>query len=129
MVQAIPGAIGYVQYTYAAVTGIPMAELQNSTGAYVAPESRSFDAAVKSYKAKIDPNVISDPSEAAAYPILALSWMIIRKEYADPRKGAALKGVIRYALTEGQNVAGELGYIPFSDETVKMILQKLVETP
>lgn len=106
MVQAIPGAVGYVQYTYASVTGIPMAELQNNTGAYVAPERKSFEAAVKSYKAKIDPNVISDPSEVTAYPILTLSWIIIRKEYADPRKGTALKDVIRYALTEGQKVAG-----------------------
>jgi phosphate transport system substrate-binding protein len=125
-VKAVPGAIGYVQYSYAQLTKMQMASLQNQAGEYVAPNSESFKAAVESFKARLDPLDAADPTAPEAYPILTLSWMLVRQDYED-EKAEALKDVLRYCLKEGQGTAGLLGYIPLNQEAVDKILEK-VET-
>ena len=125
MVQAIPGAIGYIQYSYAYLTHMPIAAVENQHGEYIAPESRSFRTAVEALRVDMDKDLIRDPPGAGSYPILSLSWIILHKKYEDNRKEEALKGVIRYCLTDGQNISDELGYIPFSKESVERILKVL----
>jgi phosphate transport system substrate-binding protein len=124
-VKAVPGAIGYVQYAYAYLTDMQMASLQNQAGDYVAARSESFGAAVKSFREELDLTEVADPRGPGAYPILTLSWLIARRDYDDDRKAMALKDVIRYALTEGQQVAGLLGYIPLSEQSVRLLLQQV----
>jgi len=125
-VQAIPGSIGYVQYSYAHVTNMQMASLQNQSGEFIAPTSKSFKAAVESFKAELDPREGADPTSPEAYPILTLSWLLLRKDY-DDEKAEALKKVLRYCLTKGQEIAAPLGYIPLNKEAIDLIL-KQVET-
>jgi phosphate transport system substrate-binding protein len=125
MVQAIPGGIGYIQYSYAYLTHMPIAAVENQHGEYIAPESRSFRTAVEALRVDMDKDLIRDPPGAGSYPILSLSWIILHKKYEDNRKEEALKGVIRYCLTDGQNISDELGYIPFSKESVERILKVL----
>lgn len=127
LTQAVPGAIGYVQYSYAHLTGMAMATLQNQAGEFVAPNSESFLAAVASFRSKLDPKAddISDPIAADAYPILALSWLLMRKEYKDPRKVEALQNILRYCLTEGQKVSAKLGYIPFRTDSAEKIFDRV----
>lgn len=93
-VQSVPGAIGYVQYSYAHLTKMQMASMQNRAGEFIAPSSESFDAAVRSFKADLDPTHAADPVNPDAYPILSLSWMILRRDYAD-NKAEVLKDVLR----------------------------------
>jgi phosphate transport system substrate-binding protein len=121
-VKAVSGALGYVQYAYAHLTNLPMAALQNKAGNFVAPNSDAFEAAVKQFKSELDLVHEADPKGPQSYPILSLSWLILRKDYEDP-KAAALKDVLRYALTQGQQVAHLIGYIPLSRQTVDRLLQ------
>ena len=122
--QAVPGAIGYVQYSYAHLTKMQMASMQNRAGEFIAPNSESFEAAVRSFKADLDPTHAADPVNPDAYPILSLSWMILRRDYAD-NKAEVLKDVLSYCLTDGQKVADRLGYIPLNQEAVDVILQHI----
>ena len=122
MVQAIPGAIGYMQYSYAYVTHLPIASVENQHGEYVAPASESFRAAVEALRAEMDKDLIHDPPGAGSYPILSLSWLIVHKTYQDEAKYAAMKDVIQYCLTEGQNISDKLGYIPLTEEAVDRIM-------
>jgi len=65
-----PGAIGYVEYGYAKLTGAPMAMLENAAGAYVAPGGAGGAEALAS--AKFDSSMrafITDPRGRA--PILS----------------------------------------------------------
>jgi hypothetical protein len=84
----------------------------------------SFRAAVESFRAKLDPSRLGDPEGAGAYPILALSWLVMRSG-GDDAKSQAMRDVLRYALTDGQAEASTLGYIPLSEEAAALILQQL----
>jgi phosphate transport system substrate-binding protein len=42
---------------------------------------------------------------------VTFSWILLYKEYADPRKAAAVKELLRWCLTDGQQSSAELGYI------------------
>jgi phosphate transport system substrate-binding protein len=60
-----------------------------------------------------------------AYPIVTLSWILMRKDYKDPNKLAALKDLVRYCLTEGQAQSEALGYIPAPSAVQAIILERL----
>lgn len=123
-VQATVGAIGYVQYAYAHLPNMQMASVENREGEFVSAGGDSFRAAVESFRAKLDPSQLSDPEGAGAYPILALSWLVMRSG-GDDAKSQAMRDVLRYALTDGQAEASKLGYIPLSEEAAALILQQL----
>ena len=123
-VQATVGAIGYVQYAYAHLPNMQMASVENREGEFVSAGGDSFRAAVESFRAKLDPSQLSDPVGAGAYPILALSWLVMRSG-GDDAKSQAMRDVLRYALTDGQAEASTLGYIPLSEEAAALILQQL----
>lgn len=124
-IKSVPGAVGYVQYTYAQHTNMQMASLQNQAGEFVPASSEAFDAAVASFRAELDPTDLADPRAAGAYPILTLSWLIARRAYDDPRKAEVLRDVIRYCLTDGQEVAALLGYIPLTEAAVRAIMERV----
>jgi phosphate transport system substrate-binding protein len=73
----------------------------------------------------MDPNLIPDPSGKDAYPILGLSWLIMRRDCDDPSKVRVLCDLVRYCLTDGQKVTEQLGYIPFSEDAVKEIMTRI----
>ncbi|MGB5834576.1 MAG: phosphate ABC transporter substrate-binding protein PstS [Thiohalocapsa sp.] len=116
LVRAIPASIGYVQYAYSYLSGMSMAALENRSDQFVAPDQVSFAAALDAISADPDPNGIADPGGDASYPIIALSWLLLRDEYEDSAKQRALAEVIDYALGPGQAVSEQLGYIRFSSE-------------
>ncbi|HPE73887.1 MAG TPA: phosphate ABC transporter substrate-binding protein PstS, partial [Candidatus Competibacter sp.] len=123
LVRSIPGSIGYTQYAYAYNSNISMAMLQNKNGQFVAPNDESFKAAIESFQAEKDPNNLVDPQGADSYPILTLSWLVIRKDLADEAKSKALQEVVRYCLTDGQTISAKLGYIPLSKGMIENILE------
>ena len=58
---------------------------------------------------------ITDPAGAEAYPIATFTWMVFYEHGQDAAKVAAIKEMIEYGLTEGQEMAEELGYIPMPE--------------
>jgi phosphate transport system substrate-binding protein len=54
----------------------------------------------------------ADPAAADAYPIVTYTWLILYKKYADKKKLDALRDLVKFAVTDGQKDAEELGYIP-----------------
>jgi phosphate transport system substrate-binding protein len=114
-----PGAIGYVEYGYAHSQNLHMAVLENRSGNFVAPSTESAIAALAS--AEMPPDLIawvSDPEGKDAYPIVTFTWMVLYKKYDNKEKLDALKGLITYALTDGQKEAEALGYVPLPDSVV-----------
>lgn len=114
-VQAIPGAIGYMQYAYAKLAGERTATLQNKSGTYVAPGAEGFGASLQDILSASERDLageLTDPGGVDAYPILSMTWLIVRKGYQNPEKGPALRELIRYCMTDGQAQSAQLGYIP-----------------
>jgi phosphate transport system substrate-binding protein len=124
-VQAIPGAIGYVQYAFAHLTSMKMAALENKSGRIVAPNAESFAAAIDNVRADPGVSELRDPSGDASYPIIGVSWLVVRKAHDDEAKRSALIGLIEYALGPGQQDVASLGYIPFSADGIAYVRGEL----
>jgi phosphate transport system substrate-binding protein len=123
LIQQTPGAIGYLEYVYADLGHLPMAVLENHAGRYVAPGPESGRAALEG--AKVPENLrifIPDPDGKDAYPIVTYTWMLCYKTYPDERKLRVLKEVLRYGLTDGQDLAADLGYIPLPPSIAGRVL-------
>ncbi len=127
-----PGSIGYIEYGYAKSQNLPMALLENKSGAVVAATTASGQAALAG--AQLPDNMIawaSDPDGKDAYPIVTYTWVMLYKKYPDRRKFEALRDLFNYALTEGQKEAEALGYIPLPQNVVerdKAALQSVKST-
>lgn len=122
LIKQTPGAIGYVEYGFASQTGQPMATLENRAGNYVKPTLESGQAALAGTALPADlVGWLPDPAAEQAYPIVTYTWLLCYRSYPDPRQAAALKGVIRYCLTRGQAISGDLGYIPLPIEVAESV--------
>ena len=120
------GSLGYVEYGYAKQQDIPTATLENKSGNYVAPSGQTASDALAAATLPEDLRAfVSDPEGEDSYPIVTYTWLLAYENYDDPQKVQALKDVINWSLTEGQNYADELGYIPLPDNVVEKVQAKL----
>ena len=109
------GAIGYVEQGFAARLGLPVAELENAAGNFVAPGPATGQAALAAAVDDMPEDMrqfMPDPPGAEAYPIVTYSWLLLRRDYEDAALGRAVGDFARFGLTDGQASAAELGYIP-----------------
>jgi len=107
------GAIGYLDYTYAANNDVGMAALENRSGEFVAPTNLSAEASLGAATMPADFRLfITDPEGADSYPVVTYTWLLPLAEYRDPLKAKAMEIFIEYGLNEGQDVAPVLGYAP-----------------
>lgn len=125
-----PGAIGYVELTYAQQNKLPVAKIKNLAGNYITPTAQSTTAAIDAFTAQLsqDPRIpiVNPPASAAdAYPISTLTFLIIPKDGPDKNKRAALKQFIQYIITDGQPTAGSLNYAPLPDGVKQFDQQQL----
>ncbi len=119
-----PGSIGYVEYGYAKLTKMAMASLENQAGRFVQPSLESGQAALANVEMPEDLRAwLPDPAADEAFPIVSYTWLLCYKKYKDPRKAAAVRDLIEYCLTEGQEVSDEMGYIPFPPNVVEQVLE------
>ncbi|MCF8005070.1 MAG: hypothetical protein K9L32_12890, partial [Chromatiaceae bacterium] len=125
LVRSIPGSIGYVAYPYADFTNTPMAAIENKDGQMVVPNALSFAASMAVISQSPTATALIDPSGGDAYPLIALSYLMLRKHYDDPRKQQALVDIVDYALGPGQKLAARIGYIPFSPGAIEYVQQAL----
>jgi len=112
-IQQTQGAIGYIEYGYAANNNLAFASLENKAGEFVTPDAQS--AATTLDAVKLPENLrafITDPEGAGSYPIVTYTWLLVNPKYDDPAKAKAIEIMVEYGLNEGQEVAGTLGYVP-----------------
>ena len=120
------GSIGYIEFGYAEQQGIPVASLENQAGNYIAPSSQSASQALAAVTLPENLRAfISDPEGDDSYPIVTYSWILAYENYDDADKLAAFKEVINWSLTDGQDYAEELGYIPLPENVVGKVQNAL----
>lgn len=129
-VQQTPGALGYVELGYALLNNLPAGHVRNRAGTFAAPTIASVTAAAAGAMADMGPDTdfrvsITDPSGRDAYPIASFTWLLLRREYADRAKAAALVEFVWWALTDGQAAAPELGYAPIPEQLRPWIADRL----
>jgi phosphate transport system substrate-binding protein len=116
------GAIGYVEYGYAKNNNLTTAALQNQSGNFI---KATDESASKTLGAVTLPEnlraFISDPEGDESYPIVTYTWILAYQKYADPAKAKAMEATIEFALTDGQKMATQLGYIPLPANVVAKV--------
>jgi len=128
LIQQTPGAIGYVEYSFAVSSKLSMAHLENKAGKFVAPTLEASAAALDAVELPADlRGWITDPEGEGSYPIVTYTWILARKKYDDEAKSAALKKLLGWCLTDGQALARSLHYIPLP-EKARSKIQAVVES-
>ncbi|MFM7408053.1 MAG: phosphate ABC transporter substrate-binding protein PstS [Cuspidothrix sp.] len=121
-IQQTAGSIGYVEYGYAKQNKLNFASLENKAKQFVAatPESAAKTLASVTLPENLRA-FISDPEGADSYPIVTYTWILAHKKYADAGKAKAVEATLEYALTEGQKIATELGYVPLPANVIAKV--------
>lgn len=120
LVKQSPGAVGYVEYGYAKNNGLSMANLQNKSGNFIAPDIAGAAATLANVPLPENLRVWPvDPESANDYPIVSFTWLLLYKKYDDAAKLKALKDFVAWGLTDGQKFSEELGYVPLPAPVVE----------
>ncbi len=132
-VKSTPLAIGYVELAYARQSGVPMALVKNRAGTRVAPTVEALTRAASS----ADLSAVGGPDEPrgalvdapdeGAYPITALSYVVVPRESHDAAKGEALAKFLWWAVHDGQRLAPALDFAPLTPALVERAERSLHE--
>lgn len=117
------GSIGYVEYAYAKQNGLTYTDMVNRAGARVAPDMASFQSAASNADFSHTRDfylILTDQPGAKSWPIIAATYMLMRKDYPAQKNRAILK-FLDWALHDGQADARKLNYVPLPETVVKRI--------
>ena len=123
-----PGAIGYVELIYALQTKVSYGTVQNMNGKFVkasvASVTAAADAAAKAMPADYRVSITNAPGDAV-YPISSFTWILLYQNPKDKPQAKVMNDFMKWALTEGQKLAPDLGYAPLPKNIVDMELKTL----
>lgn len=128
LVKQTPGSIGYTEPAYANQNQIDFGAVQNSAGQFVKASSESVTAAAAGAAADMPEDFrvsITNPPGEQAYPIASFTWMLFYEDPQDKAQARAMVEFMKWALTDGQQFAAELGYSPLPANVVEMELKAL----
>ena len=109
------GAIGYVEYVYAANNALTTVELQNKAGKFVKPEVAAFKAAAEKADwtgAKNFAVSMINLDGETAWPITSATFILLPKDPKDAAQSATVMQFFDWAYKDGGTVADKLHYIP-----------------
>jgi phosphate transport system substrate-binding protein len=113
LVKQTPNSIGYIELVYAAQNGITFGKVQNAAGQYVKADLASVTAAAagaaKDMPADFRVSITNAPG-AQSYPISSFTWLLIPAQIQDAAKRDAIKGFLKWMLTDGQGYNEGLTY-------------------
>jgi len=128
LVQQTPGAIGYVELIYAIQNKISYGTVQNTEGEFVRATVESVTAAaaaaVKNMPKDFRVSITNAPGKGV-YPISSFTWMLLYENPKDKGQSKAMVDFMKWALTDGQKFAPDLGYAPLPPEVIKMEMAAL----
>lgn len=127
-VKQTPGAIGYVELTYALQNGIPTARVKNPAGEFVAPSVDAVTKAAAGASANLPEDLrvsITNAPGAGAYPISGFSWVLVYREQQDCDMASALARFLWWGVHEGQAYSTPLHYAPLPAGVVARCEAKL----
>jgi phosphate transport system substrate-binding protein len=108
-----PGAIGYVELSYAVAKDLPYALLRNRAGAWVEPDPKTVCAAAESLADEMPADLqqsITDAPGESAYPISSYSYLLFFKQQNDSQKVHSFAKFVTWILHDGQAYAAPLHY-------------------
>jgi phosphate transport system substrate-binding protein len=121
LVAQTPGSIGYVELIYALQNKIAFGSMQNAAGEFVKASEDSVTKAAAAATMPPDFRVsITNAPGAGVYPISSFTWILMNEDPSDTVAGKAMVDFMRWALTDGQKYASDLGYAPLPTSVVML---------
>jgi len=128
LVKQTPGAIGYVELIYALQNKIAYGAVRSLAGQFVRASTQTVSnaaaVAAKSMPRDFRVSITNAPGKDV-YPISSFTWLLVQESPKDVQRSKALADFIRWALTDGQRFAPELGYAPLPKEIVALEMEAL----
>jgi phosphate transport system substrate-binding protein len=144
-IKSTANSLGYVELTYALTTDMDYASLMNRAGNFVEPSLNSTQAAAQAAIMNSSSSVNGTDSAATmilpsgdqswanvtlldapgsnSYPIASFSYLLLYKELSTNvdsiEKAKAMAEFVRWAITDGQQFASPLHYVPLPDSVVQ----------
>ena len=124
------GAIGYIGSEFAFAQKITYASVENSSGNFIKPNMQSISAAAQGEIPDDTKIMLTNSSDANAYPISGFTWLILYKEqnYNGRTKRQAFETVkfIKWIINkDAQNLAQLVNYAPLPKKAIEKALQNL----
>jgi len=113
LVKQTPGSIGYVELIYAVQNGITFGKVQNASGKFVKADLAGVTASAAAAAKEIPDDFrvsITNEQGPTVYPISSFTWLLIPAQISDATKRDAIKGFLKWMLTDGQGYAEGLAY-------------------
>ena len=123
LVKQTPGAIGYVELIYALQNKISYGSVQNAAGEFIKASVQAVTAAAavaaKSMPKDFRVSITNAPGQGV-YPVSSFTWLLLYENPKDKAQAKIFVEFLKWALTDGQKFATELGYAPLPEEVVKL---------
>ena len=130
LVKQTDGSIGYVELIYAVQNNISYGKVQNASGKFVKADLAGVTAAAAAAAKDMPADFrvsITNASGPTVYPISSFTWLLIPAQISDAAKRDAIKGFLKWMLTDGQGYNEGLSYAklpkPVIDKELKAIAQ------
>src|ERR1700720_3980082 len=119
LVKQTPNAFGYVELIYAIQNQMPYGKVKNSSGQFIKADLAGVTAAAAGAAKNMPDDFrvsITDAPGKTAYPISSFTWLLIPSKFSDGSKRDAIKGFLKWMLTDGQNETEALSYAKLPKE-------------
>ena len=127
-VKQTPGALGYVELTYALANKISFGSVQNSAGKFVRASTEAVtaaaDAAAKQMPADFRVSITNPPGDNV-YPVSSFTWLLLYEDPQDKNQARTMVEFMKWALTDGQKFAPQMGYAPLPKAVVDLEMKAL----
>ncbi len=125
-----PYAIGYVELAFAKQNSLPFADVKNSEGQFITPNAASVTAAGESAAERAPADLrfkLVNAPGAQAYPIAALTYLLVYKQGQSPATTKAITDFLGWAMSDGQAEAAKLDYAPLPKALVEINTKAIAE--
>jgi phosphate transport system substrate-binding protein len=128
LVKQTPGAFGYVELIYALQNKIDYGSVQNQAGEFVRSSLESVTAAAAAAAQAMPKDFrvsITNAPGKGVYPISSFTWLLFYESPKDKQRGKVMVDFIKWAMTDGQKFAKDLGYAPVPESVVALEMEAI----
>jgi len=126
-VQSTPGAIGYVEKSFADRSGLPYAQINSGNGAVALTDNAAREAIDNATFAgtgddlKLDMKSLYGTKAAGAYPLVLATYEIVCSKGYDAATSAAVKSFLSSSANKGQSGLSTAGYVALPEKFKKRL--------
>jgi phosphate transport system substrate-binding protein len=123
-VKQVVNAVGYVEYAYAKQNKMPVAQMRNKDGGFVAPDDKTFAAAAANADWSSAPGFgisLVNQAGAQAWPITGATFILVYKSPERPEQVGEVLKFFDWAYRRGDTLASDLDYVPLPDAVAEQV--------